>query len=66
MNRDVFTDHLLVYCEIVTDKNLNKQKFITFRDFRNFSSENFESELSLIDLQNILKISDIDKKNRLF
>lgn len=62
INTDQFTDHQSVFCEICFIVNRQKQKMVTFRDYRNFNIEAFTADLHNIDWSYILRIHDIDGK----
>nr|CAI5849653.1 unnamed protein product [Callosobruchus analis] len=61
INADTISDHFLVYCEISCDYK-KTEKYVTYRDFKNFSLDLFLCGLHSIPWENILMYRDIETK----
>nr|CAI5840107.1 unnamed protein product [Callosobruchus analis] len=61
INADTISDHFLVYCEISCDYK-KTEKYVTYRDFKNFSLDLFLCGLHSIPWENILIYRDIETK----
>lgn len=59
---DTISDHRLVFCVLNVPIVVNKQKFITYRNFKDFNFENFSRDLSNINWNNIINLNNIDHK----
>lgn len=62
INADLLTDHRLVYCELLISVPKHKSKLVTFRDFRHFNTDSFNTDLYSIPWHNLLHFNDIDEK----
>ena len=59
---DYISDHKLVQCELNLKCPKFKQKFIKFRDFKQFDYECFLTDLLSIPFQNLLGLNNIESK----
>nr|CAH7767839.1 unnamed protein product [Callosobruchus chinensis] len=62
INADMISDHHLVFCKLRVPKHKFKQKYITYRDFKNFDEEKFYADLLLIPWYDIIYLQHIDEK----
>lgn len=61
-NVDQISDHKLVFCELKAKVTKFKQKFVEFRDFKNFDYNLFVQDLDKVPFHEILRCHDIDSK----
>nr|CAI5863097.1 unnamed protein product [Callosobruchus analis] len=66
INADMISDHHLVFCKLRVPKHTFKQKYITYRDFKNFDEEKFYADLLLMPWYNIIYLQSIDEKVAVF
>lgn len=59
---DVLTDHKLVFCRLSISVAKHKQKYITFRDFKNLDMAALHNDLLTFPWDSIFYMNDIDKK----
>lgn len=59
-------DHCLVYCDLSVKKPKIEPFLYTFRDFRHFDQDLFQTELNNTDLSSIYLATDIDLKLAIF
>lgn len=62
VNADLISDHKLVYCKMKIAAVKSTQKFVKFRDFKNFNAERFQEDLLNVQWDNIIYTRDIDEK----
>nr|CAI5826342.1 unnamed protein product [Callosobruchus analis] len=59
-------DHHLFFCKLRIPKHTFKQKYITYRDFKNFDEEHLYADLLLMPWYNIIYLQCIDEKVSVF
>lgn len=62
VNADLVSDHKLVFCKLKISHINYKQKMVVFRDFKNFNSDLFYSDLLNVAWDEILYLQNIDDK----
>nr|CAI5820388.1 unnamed protein product [Callosobruchus analis] len=63
INADMLSDHQMVFCSLpcTTQK---QQKFVTFRDYKNFNIDSFNKDLHQVPWEHILYLRDVESKLR--
>lgn len=61
-NADLISDHKLVFCKLKIPQYKYKQKFVTYRDFRQFENLAFLEDLHNTPWNNIIYVNNIDEK----
>lgn len=59
---NIQSDHELIYCTVLIERNTSPFKFKTYRDFKNFNYNRFQEDLESIPLYEIFDIEDINLK----
>nr|CAH7760935.1 unnamed protein product [Callosobruchus chinensis] len=63
INADMLSDHQMVYCSLFCGIQ-KQQKFVTFRDYKNFNIDNFNKDLHQVPWDRILYLRDVESKLR--
>lgn len=63
---DTFSDHRLVYCELLFNVDIAQPMIITYRCFDNFNYQSFSSDLISLPWYNFIRQSNIDLKLDIF
>ncbi|VEN56008.1 unnamed protein product, partial [Callosobruchus maculatus] len=66
LDSNAISDHQLVCCHLHLPNKVNAQKFVTFRDYKNFDEVAFSRDLANIDWFKIIEIENIDNKVKFF
>nr|CAH7740815.1 unnamed protein product [Callosobruchus chinensis] len=59
----MLSDHQMVYCSLFCGIQ-KQQKFVTFRDYKNFNIDNFNKDLHQVPWDRILYLRDVESKLR--
>lgn len=63
---DNISDHNLVFCTIKHKKTKFKQKFVTYRNFKNFNLNQFQLDLDNLPWHELISANDVNKKIFIF
>lgn len=66
INADSISDHRAVFCDLDIALPRSKPKFVTYRNFKNFSYDNFLVDLNHIQWNNIFYLGNIEEKIAVF
>lgn len=66
INTDHISDHCCVFCVVKVNKFKFNQKFVTFRDFKNFNLPNFLNDIQRTPFHHIFGVHSIDRKVQIF
>lgn len=61
-NADLISDHECVECEVNVPKFEFHQKFVTYRNFRNFNHQSFLEELHEMPWYHLINLNNVDDK----
>ena len=61
-----YSDHKLVFCDLIVHVTKFRQKMVKIRDFKNFNLNNFLSDLLNISWHRFYYFTDIDEKVKFF